>query len=183
MSPDNWAERLVSVLVDARAASGGGEHFDDAHPPAQFGRLEWGVGCGAGTGGQQCPRQRVFALGDRDHREHAVGGGDHDVVALAHPDQQRVDLDGLHRVAVGVGDRHRVPGQCNPERGVSTGVDEPDPNALCGFGGERGRCCRDASVDQVVGVVDVPGVPAEQVAVPDATHHRHAAHAGHAAHT
>ena len=159
----------MSVLVDARAASGVAVTFDDAHAPAQFGRLESGVGCGAGAGGQQRPRQRVFALGDRDQREHAVGGGDDDVVALAHADQQRVDVDGLDREAVGVGDRHRVPGQRNPERGVRAGVDEPDPNALSGFGGEASGCCRDAPVDQVVGVVDVPGVPAEQVAAPDTT--------------
>ena len=41
-----------------------------------------------------------------------------------------------------------MPGERDPERGVGTGVDDPDPDPLTGFGGEGGRRCRDARLGQ-----------------------------------
>ena len=54
------------------------------------------------------------------------------VVALAHPDQQRVGVPGADREPVAVGDGQPVTAQGDPERGVGAGVDDPDADPLPG---------------------------------------------------
>lgn len=95
----------------------------------------------------------------------AASGGHHDVVAFGHADQQSVDFGGNHWVTVGVGDRHRMPGQRDAERGVGGAVDDADPDSLARLGLKRRGRHGDSPVDQIVRVGDVPSVAAEQVAV------------------
>lgn len=67
-----------------------------------------------------------------------------------------------------MGDRHDVPGQRDAEGGVGAHVDEADADPLTGLGVEGGRRGRDAPVDEVVGVVDVPESPPSKGLVPTA---------------
>ena len=169
---------------------GGREQVDRPDLSAQLRRPEIGRRRRPDAGREQRPAQGVLALRGSDQGEHAVAGGDDDVVALAHADQQCVDVGRYHRESVGVRDPHPVAAEGDPERGVRSGVDEPDSDALTGLGPECRRGLGDPAVHDVIGVDDVAGVAAEQgtatrlarLAHAAARPHRpHRPHGGHAA--
>ena len=76
--------------------------------------------------------------------------------------------------AVAVGDGHPVPTHGDPERGVGTGVDEPDPDPLSRPAAQDDRRGRGAPVDQKVRVGDVTGTTQQR--------RLHAAHPAHPHH-
>ena len=141
----------------------GSEGVDGADPPSEFRRAEGGLRSATGTRGQQCAGDGILAFGRGNQREHAVACGHDDVVALPHAQQEGIDIGGHDGEAVGVGDRHAVPGQCDPEGGIGGGVDDADSDALSRLGGERRRRGGDSAVDEVVRVADVAAVSPEQI--------------------
>ena len=127
------------------------------------------IGLACRTGDEQCPCDGVFSFRGRDEREDAVGGGHDDVVAFGHPDQQRIDLVGHHGETVVWVTVIKIAGQRHAKCGVGAAIDETDPDSLARLRIECGGGSGDPPVDQVVGVGDVSGIAAEQVAGADFT--------------
>ena len=77
-----------------------------------------------------------------------------------------------------------VPAEREPERGVAAGVDDAHPHTPAGPGAERPWRCGQAAVDEVVRVLHIAGVAAEEPAGGTHEHdvHVHTAHAVHAVH-
>lgn len=155
-------------------------------PPVELPRMCGASGEAPAAGAQDGQGPRVLALGEREQREHPVPGGDEHVIAFGHARQQRVRPSVLHRVAVRVRHGHLVAARCHPESRVAPGVDGPQPDPVPGAGPEDRRRLREAAVDQVVRVVDVPALalcnmrlcPSTAAGVTPASGHRAGAGAG-----
>lgn len=89
------------------------------------------------------------------------------------PQDDGVDVLVPDREAVGVGQGQLLAGDADPVGGVPGGVDDAQPDPVPGLGLQGVRIVRSAPVEEVHGVGDVPGVPAEEVA---GGTHEHVAH-------
>ena len=112
----------------------------------------------------------VFTHRQSREREDAVAEDDLDVDTLAHRQVDRFGLPGLDGEAVGVGDGHAVTTEGHLEDGVTAGVDKPQAGLVARVSLEGPVSTGDTSVDEVVRIHHIAGIPA-QYPVRGAVHH------------
>src|SRR5699024_9353566 len=102
--------------------------------------------------------------------EDAVAEDDLDVDTLAHGQVDRFGLPGLDRETVGVGDGHAVTTEGHLEDGVTAGVDKPQAGLVARASLEGPVSTGDTSVDEVVRIHHIAGIPAKYL-IRGAVHH------------
>ena len=99
-----------------------------------------------------------------DDRPCAGSNIDGHVVALAHSDDERVDIDGLDGESICVRHGHAVSADGEAVCRVTTGVDDTQPNSIARSWerSERQGVCGRSAVDQMHRIDRITGVATEE---------------------